>query len=101
VRRLVVTPSLARWELNGLQPEFRTVWFELSTDGGATWSPLGDATRIAAGWELQGLALPLQQSIFVRARSEYRTGTGVSQWTEQRAFWLSGDPLFRDGFESG
>ncbi len=103
-RKLVATSPSVHWSIDGTTPEFRAVWFELSTDGGTIWSNLGAASRVPDGFRLTGLALPLQQSLLVRARGEYRTSSGVSQWSETRAFWLAdstGEIIFADGFESG
>jgi hypothetical protein len=49
------------------------VTFEQSTNG-VDYTALGPGTRITGGWQLAGLALPLEQNIFVRARGYYMTG---------------------------
>jgi uncharacterized delta-60 repeat protein len=46
------------WLRGGASPEVYHVTFELSTDRGVTWAPLGTGTRMSGGWELTGLALP-------------------------------------------
>jgi len=50
------------------------VTFELSTDGGANWSPLGLGSRLGTtpNWQLTGLALPLTGSL--RARGVTNNG---------------------------
>src|SRR5690606_40493034 len=49
------------------------VWFELSSDGVA-YTPLGEASRTAGGWTLGGLALPQNQSLWLRARGSSQGG---------------------------
>ncbi|SKA94905.1 delta-60 repeat domain-containing protein [Prosthecobacter debontii] len=65
---LTVTDALTRveWLRGGSSPEASRVIFELSTDGGSTWSSLGNGTRITDGWELTGLSLTSGQ---IRARA--------------------------------
>lgn len=57
-----------RWLRGGASPETHQVTFELSTDGGSAWTPLGSGTRIAGGWERSALTLPLTGQIRARAR---------------------------------
>ncbi len=54
----VTSSSRIEWLRGGAGPEARFVIFELSTDGGSTWSSLGSGTRISGGWEITGLSLP-------------------------------------------
>jgi hypothetical protein len=61
------------WTRSGASPEVWRVTFEQSTNG-VTYTALGPGTRITGGWQLSGLALPLEQNIFVRARGYYATG---------------------------
>jgi uncharacterized delta-60 repeat protein len=67
--------SVVRWNRGGAGPEVRRVTFEWSTDG-TTFAALGDASRVAGGWELTGQSLPTQQNLFVRARGSYATAEG-------------------------
>lgn len=60
--------SRVEWRRGGTAPEASYVTFELSTDGGVTYSMLGAGTRIAGGWELTGLSLPSSGRIRGRAR---------------------------------
>ncbi len=69
----VLSANRIQWLRGGASPEIGQVTFELSTDGGANWSPLGSGTRIAGGWERTGLSLP--SSGFIRARG--RTVSGI------------------------
>lgn len=68
-QRLTVS-SLDRveWLRGGASPETLRVNFELSTDGGVTWSALGAGTRTLGGWELTGLSLPASGLVRARAR---------------------------------
>ncbi len=56
------------WTRGGSSPVVESATFEVSTDEGATWTSLGEATRIndASIWELSGLNLPFAQDIVVR-----------------------------------
>ncbi|MBL8093099.1 MAG: delta-60 repeat domain-containing protein [Anaerolineales bacterium] len=64
------------WTRAGSSPEVVRVSFELSTDG-VTHLPLGSGTRIPGGWQLNGLALPLNQNILIRARGQSDGGSLV------------------------
>ncbi|PYI80634.1 MAG: hypothetical protein DME26_21160, partial [Verrucomicrobia bacterium] len=66
----LTVPSANRieWLRSGASPEAQYVAFELSSDGGATWTTLGVGTRIAGGWELTGLSLPANGQVRARAR---------------------------------
>lgn len=61
-----------RWLRGGSGPVCSGVDFELSTDGGATWLPIGEGRRISGGWELIGGNLP--ESGRVRARGRVVSG---------------------------
>jgi uncharacterized delta-60 repeat protein len=71
------------WLRNGGAPEVNSVTFESSTDGGVTWTALGNGTRIPGGWQLTGLSLP--SSGYVRARGRATSGyfNGSSGLIEQ------------------
>ena len=58
-----------QWFRGGAAPEVEQVTFELSTDAGATWTPLGSGTRIVGGWELSRLSLPTSGSLRARGRT--------------------------------
>lgn len=55
-----------RWTRTGAVPELQAVVFENSTDGGVTWSRLGEGSRVADGWVLDGGLSP--GTGFLRAR---------------------------------
>ena len=67
----LTVPSANRvsWLRGGAGPEIEQVIFELSTDGGNTYSALGAGTRIAGGWEKTGLSLPANCEIRARGRT--------------------------------
>jgi uncharacterized delta-60 repeat protein len=62
-----------RWMRSGAAPEATHVHFELSTDGGASFSPLGAGVRIPGGWE-RSLATSLPLDGILRARATTRGG---------------------------
>ncbi len=64
----VLSTSNIRWLRGGSSPEAHAVRFELSTDGGSTWQPLGAGSRRSGGWEIHGLSLPGTGQIRARAR---------------------------------
>jgi len=68
------------WNRRGTAPEVRRVTFDVSTDGGANWSPLGPGTRIGttAKWQLTGLSLPPTASL--RARGVTIGGRSAGSW---------------------
>jgi uncharacterized delta-60 repeat protein len=72
-----------RWLRSGTTPEVQQVTFELSTDGGSTWTALGSGTRIGGGWELTGLSLPLNGSVRARGRTTGGQSNGSSSLIEQ------------------
>lgn len=58
------------WERGGASPETNLVTFDVSGDGGASWTPLGPAARYVfptAHWELYGATLPPIGHIRARA----------------------------------
>ncbi len=58
-----------QWLRGGAAPEVGPVTFELSTDGGSTFTSLGNGARIVGGWELTGLSLPVSGQIRARGRT--------------------------------
>lgn len=79
VRNISLTDSNRTVQLNlgGASPVSDLVEFELSTDGGISWSSLGFATRVSgsADWELVEQDLPQDESVLLRA-SGRRIGSG-------------------------
>ena len=64
------------WLRGGSLPEALDVAFDLSTDGGTTWTVLGNGTRTADGWALSGLRSPLPASAQLRGRARIASGFG-------------------------
>ena len=67
----------ALWQRGGSRPELSRATFELSTDGGTIWNPLGEGARIGVtpNWQTTGLALPTRG--LLRAR-----GTAIASLIE-------------------
>jgi uncharacterized delta-60 repeat protein len=63
--------SAITWMRGGSSPEVWRARFEYSRDSGTTWTTLGEGSRIAGGWRLTGVSLPVNANI--RARG-YTTG---------------------------
>jgi uncharacterized delta-60 repeat protein len=63
----VVGGARIQWLRGGTSPEVAAAVFELSTDGGINWNLIGAGTRIAGGWELNGLSLPASGKVRARA----------------------------------
>ncbi len=76
----VPDPSTVRWLRGGSAPEVSGVLVELSTDNGATYSTLGEASRITGGWELTGVTIPLVCKLRARAAVPHSgIGSGLVQ----------------------
>ncbi len=66
--------TTVEWTRGGALPEAEgDVSFELSTDGGTTFTVLGDGTRVSGGWQLTGQNLPVTGGI-LRARARVLSG---------------------------
>ena len=59
--------TVLTWQRGGSAPEVEQVTFEVSMDT-TNYAMLGAAARISGGWQLPGLALPVGESFYVRAR---------------------------------
>jgi uncharacterized delta-60 repeat protein len=55
----VVSETEVQWLRGGTLPETQVVVFHYSQDAGITWTSLGQGTRIAGGWRLSSIALPI------------------------------------------
>ena len=76
----VPSASRAQWLRGGTSPEAQDVSFDLSTNGGSIWTPLGSGTRINGGWERTGLNLAGSGTIRARARivgGRYNGSSGI------------------------
>lgn len=74
-----------QWHRSCAAPEVSQVIFDLSTDGGYNWSPLGQGTRVGrtSSWQITALSLPASGR--VRARGLVTSGiyNGSSGWISQ------------------
>lgn len=78
----IPTSGTVRWRRGGGAPEAQYVKFDLSTDGGTNWSPVGLGTRVAGGWEVSGQSLPASGLIRGRARiagGQGNTSSGIHE----------------------
>lgn len=83
----VVSETSVQWLRGGTAPEAQVVVFHYSQDGGATWTSLGQGTRITGGWSLTGVALPISGTLRAQAYVPcgYFNGS-TSIYEEQVAF---------------
>ena len=65
--------TVMTWARGGAAPDPARVTLEASIDGTA-YTPLGNATRVAGGWQLTVPSLPTNRNVFVRARGYYGSG---------------------------
>jgi uncharacterized delta-60 repeat protein len=79
----VTSPARVEWLRGGTAPETSRVTFELSTNGGGSYTTLGAGARIGGGWELTGLALPTSGRIRARAFPTSGYFNGSSGLVEQ------------------
>ena len=77
----------AQWQRGGSSPEVSQVTFDLSSDGGGTWNPLGFATRVGttSNWQLTGLSLPASGLLRARGRTASGLQNGSSGLIESTA----------------
>ncbi len=71
--------SRVQWLRGGTAPEVMQVSIELSTNSGASWTPLGNATRIPGGWEVTGLNLPQSGQLRASGRTTDSKSEGMLQ----------------------
>ena len=72
------------WTRGGSSPEVSHVTFDLSTDGGNTWTALGGGTRVGttANWQLTGLSLPASGHLRARGRTNSGDQNGCAGLVE-------------------
>jgi len=84
------------WTRGGSSPEVSQVTFELSTNGGSSYTLLGGtATRVGttANWQLSGLSLPVSGQLRARGRTAGGYNNGSSGLVEQvSSFSLAAAP---------
>ncbi|MCW1921278.1 choice-of-anchor D domain-containing protein [Luteolibacter arcticus] len=88
------SPSRVWWSRGSAAPDAGRVAFDLSEDGGETWSKVADASRIGstANWEALGLTLP--SSGMIRARGT--TTGGLSNASQGMVVQMSPFSLIPD-----
>ncbi len=82
-----VDATQVSWTRGGSSPEVSQVTLEKSTDSGATWTLLGNASRVGttSNWLLNGLRLPASGQLRARGRTTHGYQNGGSGLTEQVA----------------
>lgn len=73
------------WMRGGSAPEISSVTFEVSSNGGATWTDLGAVSRIPGGWQIAAPTLPSSGLLRARGRTtggSYGGSTGVVEMIE-------------------
>lgn len=73
----ILPPSTALWQRSVSCPETQRVEFDTSDDGGATWTPEGEGTRVAGGWELPGITFDSDGHLRARAFPPSGTSQGI------------------------
>ena len=80
---LLLTDSTLTWRRAGSGPEFWRTTFEVSTDGGTAWEPLGPGLSVAGGWQISPVNLLPETRL--RARGFVAGGYGsASSWYVER-----------------
>lgn len=92
VDALHISGTRVEWQRGGSAPELTETHFELSTDGGQTWQPLGSGTRITGGWELDGLSLPPAGEVRALGRTISGRYNGSSGLVDKVAAFGGGVP---------
>ncbi|MBL9154861.1 MAG: delta-60 repeat domain-containing protein [Verrucomicrobiales bacterium] len=88
--------SQISWLRSGAAPELTRAFFDFSADGGSTWSPLGEATRVgtSSNWTLTGLTLPAEGDIRARGLAVGgRLSASLSLIGQEAPFSLITDPV--------
>lgn len=96
--------STVGWRRGGAAGELGRVTFDLSTDGGASWSPLGEGSRVGttADWERTGLSLPATGLLRARGLGLGGIYSGSQSLIEQTAaFNLIVDPVIQPLIRKG
>lgn len=74
------------WERAGSTPDTEQVEFELSTDGGTSYSPLGAGVSVTGGWQITGLSLSGSGIIKARAYTPSASSQGIVEETQSFDF---------------
>lgn len=105
LQSLSVLQKLIVWTRGGAAGQFNYATYELSTNGGITWTFLGSASPSLAGlqtdnksnelapqassYTLGGLNLPTTQNILIRARGYYQNGSETTEELVQNTYLLA------------
>ncbi|MBI4750696.1 MAG: SBBP repeat-containing protein [Acidobacteria bacterium] len=94
-QELLIAPNgtSVTWNRSGNGPDVWRTYFEVSTNGGTTYSLLGSGTRIgtSTNWQITGLNLPIGTSFLIRARGftisgETNGSSGLIQQIQESTF---------------
>jgi uncharacterized delta-60 repeat protein len=84
--------TAVRWMRQGSSPEVNTVTFDIKPPGAAEWTRLGNAARIAGGWELTGLSLPTEGQLraqgfagysLMESTASFSFSTALDAWRQE------------------
>ena len=81
----ITVTNQVRWLRGGSAPELHSATFDLSVNGGSSWTPLTTPSRISGGWESTGLSLPRTGLIRAQGRTPPGLGTSGAGMVETRA----------------
>ncbi len=90
----VPSTTNVQWIRGGGGPEFSSVFFNESSDGGISWTGLGYGTRIAGGWEIAGVNLVASNAVNAVGRTAGGGGNGSSGLIETVTTFPVLDPDF-------
>ena len=94
----VVNARLARWLRGGTAPEIQSAEFAYSTDGGTSWSALGNGVRVNGGWEISSGSLPPVGELRAQAGVSGAYANGSRSLAEDKvSFSLPGLRVFGNG----
>jgi uncharacterized delta-60 repeat protein len=82
-------PAQVLWTRGGAAPEIGQVAFDVSVDGGTTWTTLGTGSRIGttANWRLMGFTLPTSGQLRARGATIGGNYTGSAGLIQQVIFF--------------
>lgn len=89
------------WLRGGAGPDLSRAFFEISTNGGTSWSSLGEAARVGttADWNLSGLDLPGSATVRARGITTGGQNNGSGGLIEQTAVRsVNEPPVFSKAF---
>ena len=93
-----VNARLARWLRGGTAPEIQSAEFAYSTDGGTSWSALGNGVRVNGGWEISSGSLPPVGELRAQAGVSGAYANGSRSLAEDKvSFSLPGLRVFGNG----